>query len=163
MEYKVPTVKLLLAEPKFYCNILDKFKYNGKSISKGTKLNFRLCHYYKLIYLLNLSNYEIVNICMEYAWHDKKNCTILVITYFIEEPLGYFNIQISWIFSSNNVRLIFVQALAPLTEDIIVKLLPCNNGKILLKHSQKESFYRLEFYSDTMYFHKWCHFLKYGT
>lgn len=95
-----------------------------------------------------------VNICMEYAWHDKRDCTILVITYFIEEPLGYFNIQISWIFSSNNVRLIFVQALAPLTEDIIVKLLPCNNGKFFLKHSQKESFYRLEFYSDTVYFHK---------
>lgn len=36
-----------------------------------------------------------VNICMGYAWHDKRDCTISVITYFIEEPLGYFNIQIS--------------------------------------------------------------------
>lgn len=71
-----------------------------------------------------------VNICMEYAWHDKRDCTISAITCFIEEPLGHFNIQISGIFSSNNVRLIFVQALAPLTADITVKLLPCNNGKI---------------------------------
>ena len=30
-----------------------------------------------------------VNICMEYAWHDKRDCTISVITYFIEEPLGF--------------------------------------------------------------------------
>lgn len=70
------------------------------------------------------------NICMGYAWHDKKDCTISVITYFIEEPLGYFNIQISWIFSGNNVRLIFVQALAPLTANITGKLLTCYNGKI---------------------------------
>lgn len=67
---------------------------------------------------------------MGYDSHDKKDGTISVITCFIEEPLSYFNIQISWIFSGNNLRLIFVQALAPLTANITGKLLARYNGKI---------------------------------
>lgn len=73
---------------------------------------------------------------MKYAWNDKRDCIISIIIYFIEEPVGYFNIQISWIFSSNNVRLIFVQAV-PLTADITVKLLPYIM-EWFFKHCQKE-------------------------
>lgn len=122
-KYKYSTkFQQLLTELKFYCDVLDKLKYNGKSISEGKILNFSLCHYYKLIYLLK----QLWNLLI-YVWNmpGKRDWTISVITYFIEEPLGYFNIQISWIFSSNNVRVILVQALVPLTADITVKLLAC--------------------------------------